>query len=98
MVKTSLDNPHTLNQWFDINAFAPPPANAGRFGNAGRGTIEGPGFILANLGLQKTVKTEKFGSFQIVVSFQNVLNHANLGDPVNGIGHRHCDYRQRERR
>ncbi len=86
VVKTSLDNPHNLSEWFDITAFAPPPANAGRFGNAGRGTIEGPGFVLANLGLQKTVKTEKFGSFQLVVSFQNVLNHANLGDPVAGSG------------
>jgi len=29
---------------------------------------------------------EKFGAFQLVVSFQNVLNHPNLGDPVAGSG------------
>ena len=86
VVKTSLDNPHTVSQWFDTAAFAAPPANAGRFGNAGHGIIEGPGFLLANLGLQKSVRTEKFGAFQLVVSFQNVLNHANFGDPVAGSG------------
>ncbi len=86
VVATSSNNPHTLNEWFDPSVFAAPPANAGRFGNAGRGTIEGPGWVLGNLGLQKTVRTEKFGSFRVVVSFQNVLNHTNLGDPVAGSG------------
>ena len=42
--------------------------------------------MLGNLGLQKSVRTEKFGAFQFVVSFQNVLNHPNLGDPVAGSG------------
>jgi hypothetical protein len=77
------NNPHTVNQWFDTSAFAIPPAGVGRFGNAGRGIIQGPGWILANLGLQKSVRTEKIGTFQLVVSFQNVLNHLNLGDPVS---------------
>jgi len=76
------NNPHTVNAWFDTSAFAVPAANSGRFGNAGRGIIQGPGWILANLGLQKSVKTERFGSFQVVASFQNVINHRNLGDPV----------------
>ena len=86
VVKLSPDHPQTVSQWFDTAAFAAPPANAGRFGNAGHGIIEGPGFLLANLGLQKSVRTEKLGAFQLVVSFQNVLNHANLGDPVAGSG------------
>ena len=43
--------PHTVNQWFDPSVFT-TPAN-GNFGNAGRGIIEGPGFVLLNLGLQK---------------------------------------------
>ncbi len=76
-------NPHNVNAWFDTTAFAVPAANLGRFGNAGRGILQGPGWILANLGLQKSVRTEKFGAFQVVVSFQNVLNHRNLGDPVS---------------
>ena len=32
------------------------------------------------------VRTEKFGAFQLVASFQNILNHPNLGDPVAGSG------------
>lgn len=86
VVKLSPDKPRTVTQWFDTAAFAAPPAGAGRFGNAGHGIIEGPGFLLANLGLQKSVRTEKLGAFQFVVSFQNVLNHANLGDPIAGSG------------
>jgi hypothetical protein len=77
------NNPRTVNQWFDTSAYAVPAANLGRFGDAARGSIQGPGWILANLGLQKTVRTEKIGAFQLVVSFQNVLNHRNLGDPVS---------------
>lgn len=83
MVKTSLRNPRDAAPWFDTSAFAPPPANAGRFGNAGRGTIEGPGFLLANLaaedGADRALRRLRAGGL-----FQNVLNHANMGDPVAG--------------
>ena len=69
VVSAASNNPHTVNQWFDTSAFAVPPAGIGRFGNAGRGIIEGPGWILANFGVQKSIRTEKFGTFQLVVSF-----------------------------
>ena len=36
--------------------------------------------------MQKTVRLEKFGLLQFVASFQNVLNHTNLGEPVGGGG------------
>ena len=74
--------PRTAAQWFDPTAFSTP--SAGHWGNAGRGIIQGPGYILFNLGLQKTVAVEKFGALQLVASFQNVLNHANLGEPSAG--------------
>ena len=54
------------------------------FGNAGRGIIEGPGYVLWNLGLQKTVRLERFGAITLVASFQNVLNHTNYGEPSTG--------------
>jgi hypothetical protein len=76
--------PHTVNQWFDPSVFT-TPAN-GSFGNAGRGIIEGPGFVLLNLGLQKSVHLEKVGTLQFVASFQNALNHVNLGEPSGGGG------------
>jgi hypothetical protein len=76
--------PHTVNQWFDPSVFT-TPAN-GNFGNAGRGIIQGPGFVLLNLGVQKSVHLEKIGTLQFVASFQNALNHVNLGEPSGGGG------------
>uniref|UniRef100_Q029U3 Cna B domain protein n=1 Tax=Solibacter usitatus (strain Ellin6076) TaxID=234267 RepID=Q029U3_SOLUE len=76
--------PHTVNQWFDPSVFT-TPAN-GSFGNAGRGIIQGPGFVLLNMGLQKSVHFERVGTLQFVASFQNVLNHVNLGEPSGGGG------------
>jgi hypothetical protein len=74
--------PKGQSPWFDPAVFTTPAA--GRWGNAGRGIIEGAGYILLNAGLQKTVSTERFGSFVIVASFTNVLNHVNLGEPTAG--------------
>jgi hypothetical protein len=74
--------PHTLNEWFDPSVFTTPAA--GNWGNAGRGIIEGPGWILFNLGLQRTIRFERFGAIEFVASFNNVLNHANYGEPTGG--------------
>ncbi len=73
--------PETLNQWFDRTAFAVPPAGSGRFGNAARNSVVGPGYAVFNLGLGKTTTFERIGSIQIAASFQNVLNHLNYGQP-----------------
>jgi hypothetical protein len=81
-VNGSIPMPKTLSEWFDPSIFS-TPAN-GQWGNAGRGIIEGPGYILLNAGLQKTVRLERFGSLQIVMSFQNVMNHPNYGEPTGG--------------
>jgi len=74
--------PRTAGLWFNPAAFA-TPAN-GQWGNAGRGIIEGPGYVLFNAGLQKTVRLERRGEVQVMASFQNVLNHTNLGEPSAG--------------
>lgn len=74
--------PHTLSQWFDPSVFTTPAA--GRWGTAGRGIIEGPGYILFNLGLQRTIQLERFGALELIASFSNVLNHVNYGEPTGG--------------
>lgn len=74
--------PETVAQWFSPSVFTTPAS--GQWGNAGRGIIEGPGWVLFNLGLQKTVRMEKYGAVEFVASFQNVLNHTNLGEPTGG--------------
>jgi hypothetical protein len=73
-----------VSQWFDPSVFTTPAS--GNFGNAGRGIIQGPGYALLNIGLQKTVRVEKLGMLQLVVSFNNALNHTNLGEPSGGGG------------
>jgi hypothetical protein len=73
--------PETLASWYDRTAFTVPPANAGRFGNAGRNIVEGPGYIIVNFGLAKNIRFERVGRLQLAVSFQNVLNHVNYGQP-----------------
>lgn len=80
-VVNSVSYPKSVDQWFDRSAFVVPPAGSGRFGNAGRNLIEGPGYVLLNLGLSKDFRFEKIGSLQFISSFQNVINHENLGEP-----------------
>jgi hypothetical protein len=77
-----IPTPHTIAQWFNPAAFTTPAT--GKWGNAGRGIIEGPGYVLFNMGLQKTIRLERLGSLQVVASFQNVLNHGNPGEPSGG--------------
>jgi hypothetical protein len=81
VVKSEISMPKSVNQWFDPSAFAAPAA--GGFGNAGRGIIEGPGYVLLNAGLQKSVSLERLGKVTFSASFQNALNHVNLGEPLS---------------
>jgi hypothetical protein len=81
IAQTSIAYPETINQWFDRASFAVPPANSARFGNAARNSIQGPGYIVCNLGLAKNMKFEKIGTLQLAASFQNFINHVNLGQP-----------------
>ena len=52
----NISNP-TPDEWFNINAFVPTPAGAGRIGNAGVGILEGPGTMSAAVGLSKSFVT-----------------------------------------
>jgi hypothetical protein len=76
--------PKTLTAWYDRAAFTTPPN--GRYGNAGRGIIQGPGYALLSMGLQKTLKLECAGAITLVASFNNILNHTNWGEPTGGGG------------
>ncbi len=81
-VAGALNYPKTLAKWFDPGAFSAPPANSGRFGNAGRNIIQGPGYVVANFGVAKNIRFERMGQVQLGISFQNVLNHVNYGQPT----------------
>ena len=72
-------------QYFNLSAFAPTPAGAGRFGNAGVGILEGPGTAAVSLGVAKQFRiTEKLHA-RFESTFTNVLNHTNFAPPVTAI-------------
>jgi len=57
----------------------------GRFGDAGVGTVVGPGTVNLNAGLSKRFAFTEKVSIKIEASFTNVLNHVNLANPVLAI-------------
>jgi hypothetical protein len=57
----------------------------GRFGNAGVGSLVGPGTINLSLGLAKDFQlTERF-KLKFESSFTNLPNHPNFDDPRNNL-------------
>jgi hypothetical protein len=82
-------NPNPSGQspgdFYNIGAFAAPPANAGRFGTCGLGILEGPGEINVNGGLAKQVAFREHYKLRFEATFTNVLNHANYAPPALNI-------------
>jgi hypothetical protein len=69
----------TINQFFDTSVFS---QNAiGTFGNAGRSTILGPGFVNVDVGLARRLKIAERSNIEVRSEFFNALNHANFNDP-----------------
>jgi len=74
--------------YFNPAAFAVPAA--GLFGNAGRGTIPGPGTFSMNLQLARTVRLTERKNIEFNVSATNLLNHVNIsgfGTVVNSLNY-----------
>ena len=57
------------------------PNPIGRFGNAGVGSVAGPGLVNLSTGLAKSMAITERIHFRLEGTFTNVLNHTNLGDP-----------------
>jgi len=73
-------------QYFNLNAFALPPANAGRFGTCGVGILEGPGMIDVDGGLAKNVNIRERMHLRFEATFTNAINHTNYAPPALNIG------------
>jgi Carboxypeptidase regulatory-like domain/TonB dependent receptor len=71
----------TAAAYFNINAFAPTPAGAGRIGDCGVGILEGPGTIAVSAGLGKTFPIHERLRLRFESTFTNVLNHTNYAPP-----------------
>jgi len=71
-------------EW-NLNAFAPTPANAGRIGNAGVGILQGPGTIAVSAGLAKIFQVRERLRFRFEATFANALNHTNFAPPASDV-------------
>jgi hypothetical protein len=79
----SLDDP-TVERWFNTGAYSFPPF--GSFGNAGRNTVEGPGYQNINLALMKSIPFGGSTRLQLRLEAFNLFNHANFNQPDNFMG------------
>jgi hypothetical protein len=81
----NLANP-TPAAWWNINAFAATPAAAGRLGNAGVGTLEGPGTFTIAAGLAREFGLGSRGlRGRVEVTCTNILNRTNFASPATDV-------------
>jgi hypothetical protein len=69
--------------WFNTKAFLNPPGTG--LGNAGVGTIEGPGWNVWNLSLRKVFKIREQWRLQFTADAFNAFNHVNFDNPNVGV-------------
>jgi hypothetical protein len=72
----SVEGPKTAEQWFNLDAFTAPPF--GRFGNAGYGTIRGPGTNNWDMGIFKNFRLTEQAKLQFRAEMFNGWNHTNF--------------------
>jgi Carboxypeptidase regulatory-like domain len=82
VVSTNFYAGQSRAHYFNPAAFAPAPAGAGRFGNAGVGILEGPGTAAVSLGLAKVFRVTEKTKLRFESTFTNVLNHTNFAPPA----------------
>ncbi|MCC7175208.1 MAG: carboxypeptidase regulatory-like domain-containing protein [Bryobacterales bacterium] len=67
-------------RWFDPGRFALPAA--GRYGNLGRNTLNGPGLAALDVALHKVLWSSESRSLRLRVEAFNVSNHPNFQIPA----------------
>jgi hypothetical protein len=77
--------PHRVERFFNTAAFRPVPFGSGRYGNAGRNIVTGPGFNNFDFSLIKEIKLSETRYFQFRAEFFDLFNHPNFDLPVNDI-------------
>ena len=85
VVSTDFSKGRSRAQYFNLAAFAPTPANAGRFGNAGVGILEGPGTKTASVGVAKVFRVTEGSRIRVESTFTNVFNHTNFAPPSTQV-------------
>jgi len=78
----SLYEPHrNAGQWLNPAAFALPPNDSGRFGNAAVGSVVGPGSSIFSVSLRKDIAIREKATFEFSAEAANVFNHRNYETP-----------------
>jgi hypothetical protein len=72
----------TSQNFFNFNAFALPPANAGRFGSCGVGILQDPGMIDVDTGLAKVFRIKE----QYRLRFEARFTNTNYAPPALNVG------------
>jgi hypothetical protein len=85
VVSTNFYKGQSRTRYFNPAAFAIPAANAGRFGNAGVGILQGPGTASVSLGVAKVFPITESIHLRFESTFTNVLNHTNFAPPATQI-------------
>jgi trimeric autotransporter adhesin len=78
----SLLNPSAL-EWFNTAAFCVPGVTCANptgstFGDAGRNTIEGPGSIIFNMSINRSIPIKESRNLDLRFTANNVFNHVNF--------------------
>ena len=71
----------TTAHWFNTNAFLPPLANSGFYGNLGRDTLIGPGLGTWDFSTLKDTTIHERLRLQFRAEIFNLLNRANFNTP-----------------
>jgi hypothetical protein len=72
-------------QWFSPNSFSNAPN--GSFGNCpAQGPVVGPGYVDADISLQKNFPISESMKFQFRADFLNAFNHPNFAVPNDSVG------------
>jgi len=75
-----------INNWVNSAAFALPPDNIGRFGNAAVGSVVGPGTQEVSLSIYRSFRYKERYALRIGASAANLFNHPNYGIPNLSLG------------
>ena len=77
----SLSRPTAL-KWFNTAAFCDPStcanSSGSAFGDAGRNIIEGPGSVIFNMTINRTIPIREWRSLDLRLTANNVFNHVNF--------------------
>jgi outer membrane receptor protein involved in Fe transport len=84
VVGNPYDINQTINEWFDVNAFAPQTLYT--LGDLGRNTLYGPPMKQLDFSAFKDFKLRENTSLQFRAEFFNILNHPNFGLPGVDLG------------